>query len=139
MNIPLVRYSIENFGVFTFSRSGGPGGQNVNKVNTKVLLSIDLDKLEGLTLSEKARIKVKLGERLKDETTLSLFADDERSQYRNREIAVERVLNILIHASKLEKRRIPTRPSKSSKVARLSSKKIRASTKAGRRTPPQDF
>lgn len=138
MNIPLVRASIETTGVFSFSRSGGPGGQNVNKVNTKVLLSIDIDKLVGFTLCEKMRIKTRLGERLKESTILSLFVDEERSQFRNREIATERALNILIQANKIDKKRIPTKPSKASKVARIKTKKVHSSIKAGRRAPSQD-
>jgi ribosome-associated protein len=139
MNIQLVRESLAAIADVSFSRSGGPGGQNVNKVNTKVLLTIDLNRLEGITSVELERIKRKLGDRLKSASFLSVFVDEERSQFRNREIATEKVLSILVQANKMEKRRIPTKPSKSSKVARLSSKKAHSTIKSGRRNPVQEY
>lgn len=138
MNIQLVRESIATIADISFSRSGGPGGQNVNKVNTKVLLSIDLDRLEGITFVERERIKRKLGDKLKSVSILSVFVDEERSQFRNREIATEKVISILVQANKMEKKRIPTKPSKSSKVARLASKKAHSTIKSGRRNPVQE-
>lgn len=138
MDIQLLLESIENSASFAFSRSGGPGGQNVNKVNTRVQITVDIAILGGLSSTEKERIIQKLSSRLKDHTNLSLFVDEERAQFRNREIAVERILSILKAANHLEKRRIPTKPGKAAKLVRLTTKKARSTTKSFRKEPRRD-
>jgi ribosome-associated protein len=128
MNADLLRTSIEQQASFTFARSGGPGGQNVNKVNTKVFITIPVLSLDGLSTSEKALIYMRLGGKLID-GVLSFSVDEERYQLRNREIALARAFAILSVAAKPIKRRIPTKPSKSAKLDRLKSKKQHASVK----------
>ena len=135
MNIDLLRESIKKHSTETFARSGGPGGQNVNKVNTKVLLSIDLNLLEGLTNEERSTIFNKLSARIKDFSIISLFVDEERFQIKNREIAVHKLFTQLIQAAHLDKKRIPTKPGKASKLRRLQSKQTHSLTKHLRKTP----
>jgi len=138
MNIDLLRESIKKHSIETFSRSGGPGGQNVNKVNTKVLLSIDLNLLEGLTKGERSIIFNKLSARIKDSSIISLFVDEERFQIKNREIAVSRLVSQLIQAAHQDKKRIPTKPGKASKLRRLQTKQTHGVTKSLRKTPDHD-
>jgi ribosome-associated protein len=138
MNAPMLIASLEKNAFFTFSRSGGPGGQNVNKVNTKALLTIDIYALEGLTSSEKERIIQRLANRLNELGQLSLFCDKERSQYRNREIALERAFSLLSFAAIPEKRRIPTKASTASKLRRLQKKQAHSTIKSLRKAPGHD-
>ena len=135
MNIDLLRESIIKHSTETFSRSGGPGGQNVNKVNTKVLLSIDLNLLEGLTNEERTAIFIKLSARIKNSSIISLFVDEERFQLKNREIAVNKLLALLIHAAHRDKKRIPTKPGKAAKLRRLQSKQTHGINKTTEKNP----
>ena len=138
MNQSLLRTSLYNHATFSFARSGGPGGQNVNKVNTKVLLSIRLDLLDGLTENETMLIKERLIKRISPEGTLLITCEEERSQYRNKEIALKKAEFLLIKAGTTEIKRIPTRPSKASKLRRLSQKKHRSTNKVFRKKPTPD-
>jgi ribosome-associated protein len=128
MNANLLRESIEKQASFTFARSGGPGGQNVNKVNTKVFISIPIQSLEGISGEEKDRIIDRLTGRLID-GILSFPVDEERYQLRNREIALSRAFALLSAAAKHVKKRIPTKPGKAAKLERLKSKKLHSSIK----------
>ncbi len=118
---------------FTFSRSGGKGGQNVNKVNTKVHASIPLSKLEGLSEKETALLRLRLKNNINSEMELFIDADDERFQERNREIAVERLEGKILKAVIIPKKRKKTKPTAASKEKRLKNKKIRSLIKANRR------
>jgi len=135
MNIEILRQSIAANTRFTFARSGGPGGQNVNKVNTKVFASCSLGDLEGITSTEKNRIIDRLHTRLDAEQHLVISVEQERSQYRNREIALVQIETLICRVAKPEKRRIPTKPSKSAKLERLTKKKHHATLKATRSSP----
>lgn len=135
MNHSLLRTSINVHASFTFARSGGPGGQNVNKVNTKAILSIHIDSLEGLTTNEKLQIQERLQKRITPEGLLLITCEEERSQYRNKEIALKKAEYLLIKAGTSDIKRIPTRPSKGSKLRRLAEKKRRSTNKTYRKQP----
>jgi Protein chain release factor B len=138
MNPVKLHDSLVRNAALTFSRSGGPGGQNVNKVNTKVHLVIDTRLLEGLTGGETALIMSRLSGRISSTFYLSISVDDERSQYRNREIALERLESLILAACRPVQKRIPTRPGRGAKLERLKKKKIHSQTKRSRNLPNND-
>src|ERR1043165_8627919 len=105
------------------SRSGGKGGQNVNKVSTKVELDFNIPDSYVLTDAQKAVLMEKLANRLTSDGTLQVVAQEERSQLGNKEIALRKFYEILNKAFVVKKKRRPTKPSKSSKEKRLSGKK----------------
>lgn len=135
MNKEALLNSITTLASVSFARSGGPGGQNVNKVNTKVYISIPVDLLGGLSPEEKDRIRSRLSNRITEPDSLFINVDDERSQLRNREIAEKRLFDLIVQAAAPVKVRRPTKPSKASRVKRMAEKKIRSIHKSGRRSP----
>ncbi|MCU4162844.1 alternative ribosome rescue aminoacyl-tRNA hydrolase ArfB [Carboxylicivirga caseinilyticus] len=118
---------------YSSSRSGGPGGQNVNKVNSKVELRFHIESSQLLNEHEKSILLHKLSNKLNQEGELILTAQTERSQLRNKLIVTERFYNLLAAALTPKKKRKPTRPTKSSVEKRLNSKKKQAEKKANRR------
>ncbi|MBS2099453.1 alternative ribosome rescue aminoacyl-tRNA hydrolase ArfB [Carboxylicivirga linearis] len=118
---------------FSASRSGGPGGQNVNKVNSKVELRFHIESSQLLTDHEKSILIHKLANKLSQEGELILTAQTERSQLKNKLIVTERFYNILASALTPQKKRKPTRRTKSSIEKRLNSKRKQAEKKANRR------
>ncbi len=123
---------------FKAVRSSGAGGQHVNKVSTKVILVFDLDKSTAFTEEEKNRLYHTLRQRLTKDNLLVVQAGDTRSQVKNREIAQQRLLNLLSTGLKKQKERKKTRPTKKSVEKRLKSKRKVAEKKSGRKKPDLD-
>ena len=111
------------------SRSSGPGGQHAQKSSTRVDAVFEVEASTALTDTQKRRVVARAG------TVLRAVAQDERSQSRNRELAVERLVQKLREALAVPRRRVATRPGKAAKERRRESKQRRARTKALRKPP----
>ena len=114
-----------------FSRSSGPGGQHANTAETRVEAIFDVEASTSLTDAQKRRVAAKAG------PVLRAVAQDERSQLRNRELAVERLVEQLREALRVPRRRRPTEPTQAARERRLDEKRRRGDTKRLRR-PPTD-
>jgi ribosome-associated protein len=114
---------------FRFSRSSGPGGQHANRSETRVEAVFDVEESEALSDAQKRRVVARAG------PTLRAIAQDERSQWRNRELAVERLVDQLREALRVERKRVPTKPTAASRERRLEEKKRRSQVKRLRRAP----
>ena len=112
------------------SRSSGPGGQHANTSETRVEAVLDVEATTALTEAQRRRVVAKAG------PVLRAVAQDERSQLRNRELATDRLVARLAEALKVERARVPTKPSRAAKEQRLESKKWRSATKRLRRVEP---
>ncbi|HEY7692216.1 MAG TPA: alternative ribosome rescue aminoacyl-tRNA hydrolase ArfB [Gaiellaceae bacterium] len=112
-----------------FSRSSGPGGQHAQRSETRVEALLDVERSSALTPAQKRRVVDRAG------PVLRAVAQDERSQWRNRELAVERLVEALRLALRVERRRRPTTPTAASRERRLEDKRRRSETKRLRRPP----
>lgn len=121
--------------LFKAVRSSGAGGQNVNKVSTKIVLSFDLEKSEGLSDEEKELLQQKLVTKLSQDNLLILNCDETRSQLKNKEIAIKRFFDVLTESLKKPKPRKKTKVPKSVKEKRLKDKKKSAEIKTSRKKP----
>jgi ribosome-associated protein len=117
---------------FRASRSSGPGGQHANTAETRVEAVFDVTASEALTERQKQRVVARAG------AVLRAVAQDERSQARNRELAAERLVAKLRDALRVERRRVPTRPTKASVERRLGAKRRRSAVKRRRAAPPDE-
>ena len=123
-----VAVPIDEIGIQT-SRSSGPGGQHAQKSETRVVAVFDVEASSALTAVQKRRVVAKAG------PVLRAAAQDERSQSRNRELAIERLVAQLREALRVERRRVPTTPTAASRERRLEDKRRRAEQKRLRRPP----
>jgi ribosome-associated protein len=117
---------------FRFSRSSGPGGQHAQKSETRVEAVFDVEASGALTEIQKRRVIGRAG------PVIRAVAQDERSQLRNRELAVERLLEQLRAAARVERRRRPTAPTAAARAERLEEKRRRAQVKRLRQAPDPD-
>jgi ribosome-associated protein len=114
---------------FRFSRSSGPGGQHAQKTETRVEAVFDVEASGALTDVQKRRVIARSG------PVLRAVAQDQRSRLRNRELALERLVEQLRRALRVERRRVPTKPTAQSQERRLDQKRRRSETKRLRRPP----
>jgi ribosome-associated protein len=114
-----------------FSRSSGPGGQHAQKSETRVEAVFEVEASSALTEAQRARVVSKAG------PVLRAIAQDERSQARNRELAIERLVDALREALRVERRRRPTKPTAASRERRLQEKRRRSDRKQLRRPPEE--
>ena len=112
-----------------FSRSSGPGGQHAQKTESRVEALFDVEASEALSATQKRRVVARTG------PVLRAVAQDERSQWRNRELAVERLVEALREALRVERPRKPTAPTAAARERRLEDKRRRSELKRQRRPP----
>lgn len=120
---------------FKTALSSGPGGQHVNKTETKVILIWDLEKSVVFSESQKSRLLKKLKTNLNKDQQFQLSVAQTRSQLQNKKLVIQKFLDTLTSALKQKKKRIKTKPSRAAKLKRLKKKKQHAEKKANRKKP----
>jgi ribosome-associated protein len=121
--------------IYSATRSSGPGGQNVNKVNTRVELRFSVNNSEFLSVFEKGKIRFHLKNRINTDGDLLLVSQVERSQWRNKQVVTKRFFDLIDKALTPTKKRIKTKPTRSSKLRRLESKTKNSLKKQLRKRP----
>ena len=121
-----------------FVRSGGPGGQNVNKLNTKAVARLELDAMELLSEEEKGRVRGRLRNRINREGRIVLSSQEHRTQLDNRRAVSDRMVHLVLSALERRRRRVPTRPTRAAVERRIQEKKRRAERKRRRKAPPSE-
>jgi len=122
---------------YSFSRSSGPGGQNVNKVNTRAELRVRIDRIEGLDEAARARLRDLAGSRLTREDELLIACDESRSQVSNRRGALNRLIDLVSEAAKSPKVRKRRKPGRAAIERRLQRKREKSQKKQRRRWKPE--
>jgi ribosome-associated protein len=130
---PIRERNFETEFLLSASRSSGPGGQNVNKVSSKIELRFNINTSALLTEEEKIIISQKLTNRINNEGELIIVSQSERSQLQNKELVIERFYILLEESLKPVKKRRATKPSLASKIRRLDHKKILSKKKRDRK------
>lgn len=120
---------------FKAVRSSGAGGQNVNKVSSKVVLSFDLANSLGLTQEEKERLQIKIANKLTQEVVLIITSEEDRSQFKNKEIAIKKFLKVIENGLLVPKERKEIKVSRNAKEKRLNAKKVMSVLKQNRKKP----
>ena len=120
---------------FKAVRSSGAGGQNVNKVSSKVVLSFDLANSLGLTQDEKALLQTKIATKLTQENILIITCEEDRSQLKNKEIGIKKFLRLIENSLIMPKERKETKIPRAVKEKRLSTKKVIGLLKQNRKKP----
>lgn len=122
---------------FKATTSGGKGGQNVNKVATRIELYFDIEGSSELSREEKDRILSKLSGKISDDGTLRITSSEARTQYQNKQQAQEKFIIAISKALKQPKKRKPTKPTELSKEARIREKKLQSEKKRLREKPDE--
>ena len=120
---------------FKAVRSSGAGGQNVNKVSSKVVLSFDLANSLGLNEEEKERLQIKIANKLTQEAVLIITSEEDRSQFKNKEIAIKKFLKVIENGLLVPKERKEIKVSRRAKEKRLNAKKVMSVLKQNRKKP----
>lgn len=140
-NPDINKITFENFEPelhFSSSRSSGPGGQHVNKVNTRIELRFHIPDSELLSDKEKEILLHKLKNKINKDGELIIVSQEDRSQFKNKETAIEKFINLLKEALTPVKKRRATRPTRASNKRRLEGKKLVSEKKTQRKKPDMD-